>query len=109
VSDIPFRVEGAAVAGPVGLQRTADGRVRLTVRAGEQRTGGHAFSVRRIRRDGSRLVAECILRGPTAGAIVTQVLTAPTETVSMDAALVEGVRLVVLVDPTGAELARISA
>jgi len=110
VSDIPFRAEPAAMPGeaPLEYEVPRDGRVRLTVRAGERRTGGHTIAVTRITRHGPRLEIECAIGGPAPGAIVTQVLTSPAQTVSVDEALVRGAREAVLLDQTGAELARIS-
>jgi hypothetical protein len=65
--------------------------------------------VRRITRDGPTLTLRCEVTEPRDGAIVTQALTYPAQTVSVDDALVRGVRVVVLVDQDGAERARIAA
>jgi hypothetical protein len=46
---------------------------------------------------------------PKDGMIVTQALTYPAHAVSVDAGLVRGIRVVVLVDESGAERARITA
>jgi len=110
VSVIPFRVEPTATPGEAPLEYglARDGRVRLTVRAGERRTGGYAIAVTKITRHGPRLEIECAIGEPAPGAIVTQVLTAPAQTVSVDEALVRGIRHAVLLDQSRAELARIS-
>ena len=49
-----------------------------------------------------------ITSAPAEGAIVTQALTAPAQTVSVDERAVRGVREAVLLDTTGAERARIT-
>ena len=110
MSDIPFRREPTAAPGeaPLEYELPHDGRVRLTVRAGERRTGGYGITVTRITRTGSRLTITCETRAPAAAAIVTQVLTSPAQTVSVDAALVRGIRDAALLDQSGAELARVS-
>jgi hypothetical protein len=111
VTDIPFRVEPGATPGtaPLGYEVARDGRVRLTVRAGERRTGGHSIAVTRVSRAGTRLIISCELRAPDPEAIVTQVLTSPAQTVSVDERSVRGAREAVLLDQSGAEVARISA
>jgi hypothetical protein len=110
VSDVPFRVEMGIGPGDAALEYAMprDGRVRLTVRLGERRTGGHSIRVARISRDGPRLTVSCEITAPRATAIVTQVLTYPAQTVSVDEGRVRGVRLATLVDQSGAELARIT-
>ncbi len=109
MSEIPFRAEPTATPGeaPLEFELPRDGRVRLTVRAGERRTGGHSIAVTRITRHGPRLEIECAMGEPAPGAIVTQVLTAPARTVSVDEALLRGIRHAVLLDQSGAELARL--
>jgi hypothetical protein len=111
VSEIAFREELGVGAGdaPLEYELPRDGRVRLTVRLGERRTGGHSIRVRRITRDGPTLTLRCDITAPREGAIVTQALTYPAQTVSVDEGLVRGVRVAVLVDQSGAELARITA
>lgn len=110
MTDIPFRIEATAPGvGALSYERLGHGRVRLTVRSGDQPTGGHAIAVSRITRSGAELVVACAISGPGPGAIVTQVLTRPAQTVSVDAAAVRDVRSVMLVDQAGRELARISA
>ena len=111
MTDIPFRVEPVATPGdaPLGYERAHDGRVRLTVRAGERRTGGYRIAVAGLSRSGPVLTVRCEIHEPDGGAIVSQVLTFPAQTVSVDEDLVRGVGHAVLVDRSGAELARISA
>lgn len=111
MSDVPFREElGAGPSdAPLEYELPRDGRVRLTVRSGEQRTGGHRIRVARITRDGPTLTLRCEIAAPRDDAIVTQVLTRPAQAVSVDEALVRGIRVVVLVDQSGAERARITA
>ena len=111
MSSIPFQVEPAVPPGdaPFEYERPRDGRVRLTVRAGERRTGGYRIAVTGIARNGTVLTVTCGIHEPAGGTLVTQVLTSPAQTVSVDEALVRGVRRAVLVDGGGAELARINA
>ena len=109
MTDLPFRVEPTATPGdaPLGYEPPRDGRARLTVRAGQRPTGGHSISVMSVTRSGSRLTVRCAVRAPATGAIVTQVLTFPAQTVSIDESLIRGIRDAVLVDQTGAELAHV--
>jgi hypothetical protein len=111
VSDIAFRVELGTGPGdaPLECAPPRDGRVRLTVRAGERRTGGHSIRLARITRDGPTLTLRCEITTPRDGAMLTQALTYPAQTVSVDDGLVRGVRVVVLVDQSGGERARITA
>ena len=111
MTEIPFDVELVTTPGdaPLQYELPRDRRVRLTVRAGERRTGGHAIRVTNVRRDGPKLVVRCEISAPASGAIVTQVLTAPAQTVSVDERAVRGIREAVLEDASGAELAHISA
>jgi len=111
VSDVAFREELGTGPGdaPLEYELPRDGRVRLTVRLGERRTGGHAIRVRRITRDGPTLTVRCEITAPREGAVVTQALTYPAQSVSVDDGLVRGVRLVVLLDQRGTERARITA
>ena len=111
MKDIPFRVEDAVTPGdaPLEYELPRGGRVRLTVRLGDRPTGGHAIAVTRVGRAGPVLTITCRTRAPAPGAIVTQVLTSPAQTVSIEEALVRGVRVAVLRDASGAELARINA
>jgi hypothetical protein len=111
VSEIAFREELGTGPGdaPLEYQLPRGGRVRLTVRLGERRTGGYGIRVRRITRDGPTLTLRCEITAPRDGAIVSQALTYPAQTVSVDDGLVRGIRAVVLVDQNGAERARITA
>lgn len=111
MSEIAFREELGTGPGtaPLECELPRDGRVRLTVRLGERRTGGYGIRVRRIIRDGPTLTVRCETTAPREGAIVTQALTYPAQTVSVDDGLVRGVRVVVLVDQSGTEHARITA
>lgn len=110
MTEVPFRAESTATPGEALLEYELprDGSVRVTVRAGERRTGGHTITVTRITRSGPQLTIECAIGEPPAGAIVTQVLTSPAQTVSIPEALVRGIRHAVLLDQSGAELARVS-
>ncbi len=111
MSDVPFREELGIGPGdaPLEYEPPRDGRVRLTVRLGEQRTGGYRIRVSRITRDGPTLTVRCEITAPRDDAIVTQVLTYPAQAVSVDEALVRGVRAAVLVDQKGTERARVTA
>ena len=111
MSDIAFRGELGTAPGdaPLEYELPRGGRVRLTVRLGERRTGGYGIRVTRITRAGPTLTLRCEITAPRAGAIVTQALTYPAQTVSVDEGLVRGVRIAVLVDQSGAERARITA
>jgi hypothetical protein len=111
VSDIAFREELGIGRGdaPFEYELPRGGRVRLTVRLGERPTGGYAVRVTRITRDGPTLTLRCEITEPRDGSMVTQALTYPAQSVSVDEGLVRGVRVAVLVDQSGAERARITA
>ena len=111
MTEIPFIVDTDLAPGdaPLQYELPRDGRVRLTVRAGQRRTGGHAIRVTNVRREGPKLIVRCEISAPDGGAIVTQALTAPAQTVSVDERAVRGIREAILVDASGAERARISA
>jgi hypothetical protein len=111
VSDIAYREELGTAPGdaPLEYELPRAGRVRLTVRLGERPTGGYSIRVRRITRDGPTLTVRCEISEPRDDAIVTQALTYPAQSVSVDEGLVRGVRVAVLVDQRGAERARITA
>jgi len=111
VTEIPFVLEQDVPAGDATLEYEPPrfGRVRLTVRAGERRTGGHAIRVTNVRREGPKLVVRCEISEPADGAFVSQALTAPAQSVSVDERAVRGIREAVLEDATGAERARITA
>ena len=111
MTELAFRVEPTATPGdaPLGYELPRDGRVRLTVRLGARPTGGYAVEVTRVMRKGPVLTVVRRTREPLPGAMVTQALTSPAQTVSIEDALVRGIRTAVLVDERGAELARINA
>jgi hypothetical protein len=111
VSNIPFREELGTGPGdaPLAYELPRGGRVRLTVRLGERRTGGYSIRVRTISREGPTLTVRCEITTPRDGAVVTQAVTYPAQAVSVDDGLVRGIRVVVLLDQTGAERARITA
>ena len=110
MTDVPFRVEPSPTPGeaPLGYEPPIDGRVRLTVRLGDRPTGGYRIAVTSVTRSGPRLDVHCESDAPEAGAIVTQVLTSPAQTVSIAEELVRGVQDAVLLDGSGTELAHIS-
>ena len=109
MSEIPFRLETTDEHGDAALAwARREERVRITVRAGERRTAGHAISIVRIVRDGTRLTVKVALRTPPPDAMVAQVLTWPAQTVSIEARAVRGVHEALLVDVLGTELARIT-
>lgn len=109
--DIPFRAEPTTPAGDARLtyQGPRDGRVWLTVRGHPARTGGHSIAITGIARSGERLAVRVRTDAPAPDAIVTQVLTSPAQTVSVEAAEVLGVHEIVVLDQHDAELARLSA
>ena len=111
MSDVAFREELGTRSGdaPLEYELPRDGRVRVTVRLGERRTGGYGIRVRTITRHGPTLTLRCEITTPRDGAIVTQAVTYPAQAVSVDDGLVRGVRVVVLLDQSGAELARVTA
>ena len=111
MTDIPFRVEPDTSPGDATLELEPPrrGRVRVTVRLGEQPTGGYAIAVTHVTRSDMLLTVACETCAPGAGALVTQVLTSPAQTVSIEEGRLRGIRTAVLVDQTAAELARISA
>ena len=111
MSDIAFRTESGVGPGnaPLEYGLPRGGRVRLTVRLGERRTGGHGIRVLRISREGPTLTLRCEITAPPDGALLTQALTYPAQCVSVDDGLVRGIRVVVLMDQHGAERARITA
>ena len=111
MTEIPFVVDPDVAAGnaPLQYELPRGGRVRLTVRAGERRTGGHAIRVTNVRREGPKLIVRCEITAPADGVMVTQALTSPAQTVSVDERAVRGIREAVLEDASGAERARISA
>ena len=82
------------------------GRVLVAVFQGQQNTGGYSVHITAIERRGDKLVVHATFTSPGPGAIVTQVLTSPAHVVSIAAADVTGLREAILVDQSGAEIAR---
>ena len=82
--------------------------VLVAVFQGQQPTGGFTVRVTRIERSGDRLVVHVILTKPLDNAFVTQSLTSPLHVVSISPSDASGLRDAVLLDETGAELARAS-
>ncbi|MGH2491871.1 MAG: protease complex subunit PrcB family protein [Candidatus Limnocylindria bacterium] len=78
----------------------------VAVFQGQQPTGGFGIRVTRIERDGDRLVVRAIFAKPLDNAFVTQALTSPVHIVSIDSSALSRVRQAVLLDDTGAEVAR---
>jgi hypothetical protein len=90
-----------------GATAAAD-RVMVAVSQGQQSTGGYSIHITAIERRGDQLVVRATLTSPGPGAIVIQVLTSPAHVVSIAAADAAGVREAILVDESGAEIARIN-
>ncbi|MDP9280845.1 MAG: protease complex subunit PrcB family protein [Chloroflexota bacterium] len=84
----------------------SSGRVLVAVFQGQQSTGGYSVHITAIERSGDELVVRATFGVPGPGAIVTQVLTSPAHVVSIAAADATGVREAVLLDQSGAEIAR---
>ena len=85
-----------------------EGVVLVAVFQGQQPTGGFTIRVTGIERSGERLIVHVILTKPLDNAFVTQSLTSPLHVVSISASDASGLRDAVLLDETGAELARAS-
>jgi hypothetical protein len=83
-----------------------DGVVLVAVFQGQQPTGGFTVRVTRIERSGERLIVHAILTKPLDNAFVTQSLTSPLHVVSISPSDASGLHDAVLLDETGAELAR---
>lgn len=81
-------------------------RLYIGVFAGERRTGGHAVKVERIERNADRLDVTTRFIAPPTDAFTIQVITTPAQLVSIDRQSVTGVREAVLLDESGAEMAR---
>ena len=66
MTEIPFGVELETTPGdaPLQYELPVAGRVRLTVRAGQRRTGGHAIRVTNVRREGAKLTVRCEISAP---------------------------------------------
>jgi hypothetical protein len=82
------------------------GRVLVAVFQGQQNTGGYSIEITAIERKGDQLVVRATFGVPDPGAMVIQVLTSPAHVVSIAAADATGVREAVLIDQSGAEIAR---
>jgi hypothetical protein len=82
------------------------GRVMIAVFQGQQSTGGYTVHITAVERSGDQLVVRATFTRPVPGAIVTQVLTAPAQVVSIDATAAAGLHVAVLLDENGAEVAR---
>ncbi|HET8569970.1 MAG TPA: protease complex subunit PrcB family protein [Candidatus Limnocylindria bacterium] len=103
-----FRVEsttpqsGRGETSPaIDAVRTASG-LRITVFQGQKTTGGYSVRVERVGKRGGELRVHASFSEPGPDAIVTQALTSPAQTISVDVAA----DAVVLVDQAGAERAR---
>ena len=82
------------------------GRVLVAAFQGQQSTGGYSIQITAIERNGDQLVVRATFGVPGPGAMVTQALTSPAHVVSIGAADATGVRDAVLLDQSGAEVAR---
>ena len=85
-----------------------DGVVLVAVLQGQQPTGGFSVRVTSIARSGERLVVHATFTKPLDNAFVTQSLTSPLHVVSISVSDAAGLRDAVLLDETGAEVARAS-
>jgi len=85
-----------------------DGVVLVVVFQGQQPTGGFTVRITRIERTGERLIVHATFAKPLDNAFVTQALTSPLHVVSISTADASGLRDAVLLDETGAEVARAS-
>ena len=108
VEDGPRLIVGSAEAtGLAALVASADpARLYIGVFAGERRTGGHAVKVERIERTADRLHVIASFMAPPKDAITIQVITTPAQLVSIDRQSASGVRDAVVLDESGAEMAR---
>ena len=96
----------ATIAQRVAGASAAAGRVTVAVFQGKKSTGGYAVRINAIDRRGAELVVRATFGAPGIGAIVTQVLTSPAHVVSIASADASGLRVAILVDDSGGELAR---
>ncbi len=85
-----------------------DGVVLVAVFQGQQPTGGFTVRVTRIEHTGERLVVHATFTKPLDNAFVTQSPTSPLHVVSISVSDAAGLRDAVLLDETGAEVARAS-
>lgn len=109
VEEGPQLAVGAAppATGLAELIASADpARLYIGVFAGERRTGGHSVKVERIERNGDRLDVTARFIAPPKDMLTTQVITTPAHLVSIDRQSASGVRDAVLLDESGAEMAR---
>jgi hypothetical protein len=81
-------------------------RLYIGVFAGERRTGGYAVKVERIERSADRLSVTARFISPPKDMLTTQVITTPAHLVSIDRQSASGAREAVLLDESGAEMAR---
>jgi hypothetical protein len=82
------------------------GRVMVAAFQGPQMTGGYAIRITGIERRGDQLLVRATTTKPGPGALVTQVLTSPAHVVSIGVADAAGAREAILLDQSGAEIAR---
>lgn len=82
------------------------GRLFIGVFMGERRTGGYGVKVDRVERDADRLVVRATFASPPKDSLNIQVLTSPAQLVSIDRQSASGVTVAVLLDQSGAEMAR---
>jgi len=73
---------------------------------GEQRTGGFSIHITKIELSGDQLLVRAAFTRPAADAMVIQVITSPAHVVSVLKSDIAGARVAVLLDATGAEMAR---
>jgi len=84
------------------------GRILVAAFQGSQRTGGYAIRITKITRSDGEIDVTATFTRPSAGDIVTQVLTSPAHVVSIAAPDAAGARTAVLFDQSGAERARVA-
>lgn len=82
------------------------GRLYIGVFMGERRTGGYGVKVDRVERDADRLVVRATFVSPPKDALTIQVITSPAQLVSIDRQSAAGAKEAVLLDQSGAEMAR---
>jgi hypothetical protein len=96
----------ATIAQQVPAATAPAGRVTVAAFQGQKSTGGYAVRINAIERRGDELVVRATFGAPGPDAIVTQVLTSPAHVVSIASADATGLRVAILVDDSGRELAR---
>ena len=96
----------ATIAQQVPAATAPAGRVTVAAFQGQKSTGGYAVRISAIERRGDELVVRAMFGAPGPDAIVTQVLTSPAHLVSIASADATGLRVAILVDDSGRELAR---